>query len=823
MQNTKAKIVTALLLAALSLTIIPMAFAVSGNILINTATPPSASNQSYSAGSNINLYMGATALVAAQFNLYISPNGFATIVTPPDQLYSATFDTANLTNPTFLSNYTAVVSGSTLKWTIGNNWINGSLPSLIAGGNYYIKAYDGNPSDTAVTDTFIVISSSLSVSPTSGNPGRSVTITGKAFSAGATVNLNYTYGTVNTLFATVTADATYGNFTYVLANAPDTLGNLAASSSTTGTLTSLAATTITFWANQTVSGTALSATWTENPRGLKAFGASSGPLVSSTGNLFGNGTDFTTVGPVQVGVGQNVNVTGNNFYPGAATIMFDSATVATPTVGSTGTFTTLVTVPVTGIGTHNITVTDANNGKIIVTLTVIPSLVVSPVSGPVGTAITVTAYGFPASGTPTGTVYNVTVSWTGYSGTIALTSGLTNSIGQVTVTFNAPHDFGGAHTITARANDSVETPTTGTGTFTITPLLVVNPSTFSNDGTILVNATGTGFNPSVQFSAAVDNAFVATDYPIANGTGDIQFGFVNAGFQAGLHVFSLYPTGGGTPLAPTAWAIFNVTDSSSTASMLTAINQTLTQHTATLAAINGTVVTILTNQGLQTTTLNAINASVVAISGNIATLSTNLGTLTTTLNAIGANVTSIKGTVATLQTTLGAVQTTVNAINANITSINNGFATVQTSIGTLTTSVSSISATLSSVSGTVGTISTTVGSISSSLSSIGTTVTSISSGVATVQTDVGTIKGTVTSINNGVATIQTSIGTLQTSVDGVKTDVAGVKSDVAGVKTDVDGVPGQVNVPIWIAVVLALIAALAAIASLLLVRRKIAG
>jgi peptidoglycan hydrolase CwlO-like protein len=232
--------------------------------------------------------------------------------------------------------------------------------------------------------------------------------------------------------------------------------------------------------------------------------------------------------------------------------------------------------------------------------------------------------------------------------------------------------------------------------------------------------------------------------------------------------------------------------------------------TVTNTDLNSTLTQILRDlANMNTTLLSTINASVISINGNVATISTSIGTLTTTVNAIGANVTSIKGTVATIQTSIGTLQTTVTAINASLVGINNGFATVQTSVGTLTTSVSSISSTLSGVSGTVGTISSSVGSLTTSLSSIGTTVTSINGNVATIKTDLGTLSGTVTTISNGVATIQTGIGTLQ--------------ADVSSLTTDVSNVPGQISIPIWVAVVLALIAALAAIASLLLVRRKIAG
>jgi len=145
------------------------------------------------------------------------------------------------------------------------------------------------------------------------------------------------------------------------------------------------------------------------------------------------------------------------------------------------------------------------------------------------------------------------------------------------------------------------------------------------------------------------------------------------------------------------------------------------------------------------------------------------------------------------------------SISALLVSINGTTATVSSDIGALQLDVATINAQITALSGDVATITTDIGTLTTSLDSIGATVTSINNGVATIQTTLGTVNGTVTSINNGVATIQTTLGTVNTNVASIK------------------GLLPVDMTPVWIAVVLSLVAAVAAIYSIVMIRGKIAA
>jgi hypothetical protein len=111
---------------------------------------------------------------------------------------------------------------------------------------------------------------------------------------------------------------------------------------------------------------------------------------------------------------------------------------------------------------------------------------------------------------------------------------------------------------------------------------------------------------------------------------------------------------------------------------------------------------------------------------------------------------------------------------------------------------------LLNMSGSVATIQTTTGTIKTSLDAIGLQVTAINGTVATIKTDLGTLTGTITAMNGDIATIKTQVGTINANVASVKSFLP------------VD------MMPVWIAVIFAIIAAIAAIYGVLVIRSKIA-
>jgi hypothetical protein len=662
--------------------------------------------------------------------------------------------------------------------TISGQFIVPTLAVLPGQGRYTVSAADPNfTATTSGTGSFrVTATTTVTVTPTSGQPGSAVALTGTGFAqiAGTSVAIRFGQTAPGALqLATFTTNST-GGF-----SGPITIPNLPTGSgyfiNGTDSYNLTAVTTF------SIAITALYLSPTSAPTGtvvtMTAFG------LGLTG-----GTTF------------NLTINGALITPSTTTVIPTPATVAT------------FTVPTLPVGTYNVAATDNLGIQASTTfvVTATSTLTVNPSTAPVGvTGVSLTLTNFGAGVTVDYWISNATNT---YALTVAPASPfvtlVTNASGTALATFTVPPLALGSYFIKANETSGQWNATTAFNIGAATLNVNTRATTYVQGDTVSWNIQSTfmtGFDIFIYDPANTPSRLSILDgatywmpvgalwvYPIAAGNGvswsqGSTFALPNDAI-VGTWTWNASITLGTTLTIKSG--TFNVTAP-------TAVTLNTTSVNTALAQINTTVNTVNTK-------LDLINATLIAINGNVATLSTNVGYVLTNVTAIGANVTSIKGTVATIQTNLGTLTTTVNNINGNITAVT----TVGSTLTTMNGKLDSISAAVSGIA----TISTTVGTIQTSLSDIGAKVSSIQTavgGIATIQTDLGTLTGTVTSIQGNVATIQTAIGTLQ--VDVTKTD------------TDVNNVPGQVNIPIWIAVVLALIAALAAIASLLLVRRKIAG
>lgn len=371
----------------------------SGSIKINT-TGASIPGQQVQAGKNVNLYLGGVTWSGSQFYLFIGSDsstqmGAGLVYTPLIDVYDLSRTTA-----------TTTYSGTYGTWTVGNGWVNGSIPYDQTIGNYYIKAVDGSVgSSVAVSDTYLTVTiptynSTLSVSPTQGTGGTPLTFTGSGWPAGSTVQILYqdpNFGTWNVL-ASVQASS-QGQISYSC-NAPDLKRSL------TNYDSYESYTPISFKAQtpNTVVSSGI-ANYNEYQRGLKTVGA------ATANGLYGNGTDLTST--VRVKAGDTITVSGKWFYSGSpiyirwdgkevvGTVTHDQWTATLP-IGQTaanadGAFSTTVTIPDANAGVHYLQVEDSQTWLVVKVFLSLGSLTISPVSGPGGATVQFSGSAFPAS------------------------------------------------------------------------------------------------------------------------------------------------------------------------------------------------------------------------------------------------------------------------------------------------------------------------------------------------------------------------------------------------------------------------------------------
>jgi parallel beta-helix repeat protein len=178
--------------------------------------------------------------------------------------------------------------------------------------------------------------------------------------------------------------------------------------------------------------------------------------------------------------------------------------------------------------------------------------------------------------------------------------------------------------------------------------------------------------------------------------------------------------------------------------------------------------------------------------------------LSSTLTNMNATLVDVKNDIATiLIPDLGTIRANLTVINAKLDNLNGTTVWIKTNLGLVKTSVDAINAVLVELDGNVVSINSTVGLIQTDIENIRLDVTAINGTTATIETTLGVMNGTVTSIEDDIATI-------------LIPDLGQVKADVSHVKAVQEGVV----IPQYITFVLALIAAIGAILSVIFLRRR---
>ncbi|MFC1933794.1 hypothetical protein ACFLWC_01805 [Chloroflexota bacterium] len=365
----------------------------------------------------------------------------------------------------------------------------GDTVESVHAGTYYIYVTHSTSKTIKAVDTFTVETvGAITLNPIEGTVGSEASVSGTGFAVSGTVTISFDGVSVkntttdsigsftNATFAV--PESSQGNHTIEVKDASNnadtatfTTKHLMAITPTSGA----AGDTITLSGN----GFAASESVTINFDGVPVIG----DTTSSTGSfttsiealpraagsyeveaidgdsnsykaLFTIAAFALNVSPLTGHVGTQVTVSGNGFQSSQPiTITFDNENVTTtppnPTTDELGKFTTSFKVPVRTTGTYKVKVSDGTN-KAEADFSTSTSASISPVTGNVGTEVTVSGLGFIAGRKTTITYDDTQVA------TLTV-----NTDGSFSATFEAPVSKGGAHTI-------IVTDGTNTKQFTFT-------------------------------------------------------------------------------------------------------------------------------------------------------------------------------------------------------------------------------------------------------------------------------------------------------------------------------------------------------------------
>ena len=596
-------------------------------------------------------------------------NGLPFMVTIPAPIISSLSPTSGLVGTTvviigtsFMGATAVSFNGTAATFTVNSaTQLTATVPAGATTGNVAITT-PGGTSNTAVFTVLPAAPAIISLGPTSGTTGTSVTITGTNLTGATAVSFNgtaatFTVNSVTQLTATVPTGATTGNVTVITPGGTSnglvfavtvpasTISSLSPTSGTVGTVVVITGSN--FTGTTAVSFNGAGATFNLNSAtqltATVPAGATSGSVVVATPGGTSNGLAFTVIPPAPVlsslsptsgPVGTSVLITGTSLT--GATSVSVNGTTATFTVNSATQLT--ATVP-TGATTGNTTVTTpggTSNGLPFTVAAPAPSLSsLSPTSGTVGTLVVLTGTNF------TGTTG---VSFNGTAATFTV-----NSATQIT----APVPLG--------ATTGSVTVTTPGGTSNSLPFRVLSPApTLTNlspsNGPIGTSVTITGTNLTGTTSVSFNGSSASL---VVNSTTQLT-ATVPGGATTGLATAT---TPGGTSNGIT----FSVTAPVPTLSSLspssgpvgtnvTIIGTGLTGVTA--VSFNGTAATFaVMNAGTITATVPA-----GATSGRV-----TLTTLGGTSNGLSFTITVPASTISALSPTSGPVGTMVLITGTNLT------------------------------------------------------------------------------------------------------------------------------------------------------------
>ncbi|MDI9644008.1 MAG: hypothetical protein QFX35_02170 [Candidatus Verstraetearchaeota archaeon] len=736
------------------------------------------------AGGNICISLEGMTITGAQVWLWLSRSGSADANQGDgDRWYAGPFYmgdvisesstpytfTPNDTNPDRRVPYPFNLEGRNYSYTVGNYWINGTIPMMVLGGvTYWLKITDVDPrttssipsSDVGVSTNRINFSSILSMSPHEGAPGTPITIYGSTVSEGVySVYMNGQY--VTSVSAQLNNEGGWEWTGFSVEFPAIDLGN----KYTCGEIFEYPMSedievTLVDGSDNTVFTDYFTEYYREVWIDSDAFPCYEAVEPNEMLLVFdgcyygceeGCGIVFYS--------GEQYNVSLNWFYSGgSADIYIGSLLVASgiPLDGNGAVENYVITIPDDiKSDTYNFTVVDSNgveySFEVCVLQTKNVAIEFDDDTGSCGDEVNLWFYNMYDY---IGEQLTVWFYASECDAPVLLWNGTVNEV-NFYIPVTVPSSAGGERLVAVYdmyGNDLIA-PDGSTvyiyTTFNVIPKVWVEPSSFGNDG-LTFWVKGCGFEYDWPYHVAVDNQHVAVGYVyegfvLANCSGDVAIQFVKAGFRPGVHTVAFYKVEGdgnmgNYPIA--AYAIFTVT--------------------TTGDLIVGDIEDYMDYK------FSELNASIVAIYESASS--------------------DIAEKYAIIQTDLGLIQANLSALDAKIVALQDNVAIIQTDLGL----------------------------IQANLSALDAKVVDLQGSVATVQTSLGTLQGNVTSISGNVATIKTDVGT-------IKADLSSVKSDVTSVKDSVSKYLPVDLTPVWIAVVLALIAAIASIYAIVVIRSKIAA
>ena len=243
-------------------------------------------------------------------------------------------------------------------------------------------------------------------------------------------------------------------------------------------------------------------------------------------------TSAFSLSPTSGAVGSSVTVTATGMlgsHSVTATFGGAAVTLSPSTTSSSGGLSATFTVPASASGAQMVTLTDGTNSPSPATFTVTSAFSLSPTSGAVGSSVTVTGSGFAASSI-------ITIQFDGVTQTTSPATVTTDTLGSFSgVTFTVPSSTVGSHTVSA----------TDVSSNSASAAFVVNVGSATNFvvSSSTSQVAGTAFSVTVTAKDANNNTVTGYVGTVAITSSDskaiLPANYVFQASDAGIHSFNV--------------------------------------------------------------------------------------------------------------------------------------------------------------------------------------------------------------------------------------------------------------------------------------------
>lgn len=338
--------------------------------------------------------------------------------------------------------------------------------------------------------------------------------------------------------------------------------------------------------------------------------------------------------PEEGSYNDEVTVKGYGFDSGTLiTLTFDGTDVTPtpqPETDDLGSFEAKINVPSKPNGTYAVNASDGTNSAL-ASFTMIPKITLSPTSGPMATVVIVNGTGFAASVDFSIEFDSINITMYGLAST--------SSDGSLLQIFLVPDVPDGTYTV----NATDENGNSATATFLVpSPVMTLEPSTAF--GSSKVTAKGAGFPPNEPvllylediFAVSLTDLMVESETLYADECGSYEYSFIVPVTKPGVYTITAYSISEGGALTlgeELASASLTIVEDPTLATIM----GNLTDINARLVSINGSIATIETDLGTIKVDISDIQAETVPAGYELAVASTILALIA----AIGAWLSAI--------------------------------------------------------------------------------------------------------------------------------------------------------------------------------------